>query len=57
MMNQPPTRTAISTSKLMSRLFKASRLKAFMQTYDSAFLRTTFREYIQASVCREGSRL
>jgi len=51
-MNQLSTRPAISTSALMSRLFKASRLKAFMQTYDSAFLRTTFREYIQR-LCAE----
>lgn len=37
----------ISTTSLMKRLFKTARLKTFMKTYDGAFAKTTFREYIQ----------
>ena len=51
-MKKQPVRAAISTSTLMHRLFKTARLKAFMNTYDNAFLKTTFREYIQR-LCAE----
>ncbi len=37
----------ISTTTLMKKLFKTARLKTFMKTYDDAFAKTTFREYIQ----------
>ncbi len=37
----------ISTSTLLKKLFRTARLNAFMETYDSAFLKTTFKEAIQ----------
>ena len=42
----------ISTTRLMKRLFKTTRLHVFMETYDDAFVKTTFREYIQ-KLCSE----
>ena len=42
----------ISTSTLMKKLFKTARLQAFMKTYDNAFVKTTFREYIKR-LCSE----
>ena len=44
--------TKISTSRLMARLFKTARLKSFLSTYDDAFVKTSFREYIQR-LCSE----
>lgn len=51
-MTNDKSRSRISTSALMSRLFKTARLKAFLKTYDGAFVKTTFREYIKR-LCSE----
>lgn len=51
-MDADNTKNKINTSTLMKRLFKTSRLKAFMKTYNDEFVKTTFREYIQR-LCAE----
>ena len=51
-MQKDDNKPKISTSTLMKRLFKTARLNTFMKTYDGAFVKTTFREYIQR-LCSE----
>ncbi len=46
-MDKKHSMPAIGTSALMKRLFATARLKAFMNTYDGAFVKASFREYIQ----------
>lgn len=55
-MKNDKAKIKISTSTLMKKLFKTARLQAFMKTYDNAFVKTTFREYIKR-LCSENEHV
>jgi hypothetical protein len=45
--DMPKQKTDISTSALLNRLFKTSKLKSFIDSYDEAFIQTPFCDYIK----------
>ena len=51
-MSEDYSKSKISTTALMKRLFKTNRLNAFMKTYNGVFIQSTFSEYIR-KLCGE----